>query len=440
MYYPILQNSFSSFTIEDIPFHSFSPLSFDKSVVFFSPDIHDGTRIDLVSSLLSLNQSLVLYSRKANLPPYFKHNYTISNTVDHLQKRQLVIPKTPIPDYKPPVLISTESYINSTFDKVVSNPVFSHVDCVVCMFYPSGCQYFIPFNKTILFLPAHRFSLKRCRVSELRKLVYWMFSYPDHIITFAGGVYDQEYIYYFTGKRVPILYSSSLFTIPEPKEYNPIFDEILVAPLNLKGVKFGDKILTACQNRGLNITLTTVLKIGKHWTLDDLKKFKAVIVFPYAVLSYFLNDLFALAIPMFVPSPVFLRQLGLIHDYCNADFHYCPYSRSLPRHPTVDHAFSPEDGTSKARIYWYQFASFYTPASTQFDSWDDLARKLETTNLRGKFYQRRKENRIMKAHNTRLWHSIISRVQKRNTPSSYKDALQYFNVSSIFSNICNNLY
>lgn len=39
-------------------------------VVFFSPDIHDGTRRDLALSLYNLNQSIILSSKKCDLPKY----------------------------------------------------------------------------------------------------------------------------------------------------------------------------------------------------------------------------------------------------------------------------------------------------------------------------------------------------------------------------------
>lgn len=213
---------------------------------------------------MSLNQSLVLYSRKVTLPSYFNHSYRISNSLDVSRKRQLIIPKNPIPFSNPPPLVVGEHFIKQYYNDVMNDSIFSSVDCVVCMFYPSNCQFYIPFNKTILFLPAHRFLLKRCNTSEVEKLIYWMFSYPNHIHTVAAGIYDQEYIYYFTGVRVPIIYSSSLFAIPEPQDYRPIYKEILVAPLKLKAVQYKQEMLNACYREGLNVSFTTILqKIGE---------------------------------------------------------------------------------------------------------------------------------------------------------------------------------
>lgn len=83
-------------------------------------------------------------------------------------------------------------------------------------------------------------------------------------------------------------------------------------------------------------------------------------------------------------------------------------------------------------MYWFRYASFYSPASTQFDSWDDLVVKLHTTDLKEKFIQRKQENQRIKEHNIREWKNIINKVKKRTVPPSYKDALKYYNTTSFF--------
>ena len=83
-------------------------------------------------------------------------------------------------------------------------------------------------------------------------------------------------------------------------------------------------------------------------------------------------------------------------------------------------------------MYWFRCASFYSPASTQFDSWDDLAVKLHTTNLKEKLIQRKQENHRIKEHNIQEWKNIIKKVNKRTIPSSYEDALKYYNTTSFF--------
>ena len=162
--------------------------------------------------------------------------------------------------------------------------------------------------------------------------------------------------------------------------------------------------------------------------------FKAIIAFPYAVLSYYLNDIFASGTPLFVPSPRFLLQLDLLHDIRNSDTVYCGKFFTPPsKHYQSHHPYSPEDSSEKAVLYWLQFASFYTPATIQFDSWDDLANKLQTTNYTEKFCQRIQENREIKEHNKKEWKKVMNRIEKnRRLPSSYEEAKTYFHVNSFF--------
>ena len=300
------------------------------------------------------------------------------------------------------------------------------------MFYPSHCQFFIAFNITIVFLPAHRFLIKRCDVNQNNMLIQWMTNY-DHIITVAAGILDREYIYYYTGKIVPVIYSSSLFTYPQPQQYNPIFPEILVAPFKLKAVRFKNELNKACHNNNANFTFTTIYeKLGSNWKYEELYNFKAVIVFPYALLSYYINDIMASCLPLFVPSPTFLLQLGLVGDYRNSDPYYCKSSFIEPQPNNTKHPYSPEDGSPEARLYWYQFASFYTPATIQFDSWDDLIYKLKNEDLDKWFLKRKKENIERKCHNEKEWKSLFQSVHKRELSKSYAESLRYFNVSSFF--------
>lgn len=411
-----------------------TPLS-RKNHLIFTPDIHDGTRIDLVSSILSLNQSILISSNKPHLPRYYRSPYPIYNTFNPQNPdRQLVNPTIPVLKRDSPVIYTTESFLQKNYLSVRNHEGFAQADCVVCMFYPSICQFYIPFNKTIVFLPAHRFLLKRCNRQQNNKLIKWMFDYPNQILTIAASVYDREYINYFTGKTVPIIYSSSLFAYPQPAKYSPKYSEILVAPLRLKDVPYYKDMMEGCRRNNISCEFTTLKsKVGDNWKFEALYRFKAVIVFPYAMLSYYLNDLMASCVPMFVPSPQFLANLGCVRDYRNSDKYYCKSKFTPPaRSPLTKHPYSPEDGSFAARVYWYQFATFYTNAATQFDSWDDLGAKLRSTDLEAKFRERRQENIRIMEHNTKEWNKVFGKIRNGTMPSSYNEALKEFNVQSFF--------
>lgn len=67
---------------------------------------------------------------------------------------------------------------------------------------------------------------------------------------------------------------------------------------------------------------------------------------------------------------------------------------------------SPEDGSYEALVYWFQFSTFYTNATIQFDSWDDLGAKQRSADYKpysvnGNKRTREQENVIQK-NETRL--------------------------------------
>ena len=56
------------------------------------------------------------------------------------------------------------------------------------MFYFSECQNYLAFNKTVIFMTAHRFLIKRCSRRDSKSLMKWMFNKPKApIITMAAA-------------------------------------------------------------------------------------------------------------------------------------------------------------------------------------------------------------------------------------------------------------
>ena len=54
-----------------------------QSLFFYSPDIHTGTKVDLASSLLHFNQSLMLSSISGPLPSYYHSPFPILKRFNH---------------------------------------------------------------------------------------------------------------------------------------------------------------------------------------------------------------------------------------------------------------------------------------------------------------------------------------------------------------------
>ena len=164
--------------------------------MLFSPDIHAGTRRDLAFSLYSLNQSIIFSSYKCSLSEYsLAHSMeTSSESID-------------APFY-PSIITADSKTCHDTgfkhYDETAARRSFevfkryslsSFVDVVVCSFYPAECINYVSTNKTILFLPAHRFLLLLCSDQQIRSAMFWMFnSGLSSIHVMAMGRYDREYI------------------------------------------------------------------------------------------------------------------------------------------------------------------------------------------------------------------------------------------------------
>ena len=79
-------------------------------------------------------------------------------------------------------LIQTRSIQHEICEVIVvdleNDSLFKQVDAIICMFYPSQCQNYLAFNKTTIFIPAHRFTINRCSKHDIHSLYKWMFEKP----------------------------------------------------------------------------------------------------------------------------------------------------------------------------------------------------------------------------------------------------------------------
>ena len=412
----------------------FSPRN---NVVFFSPDIHDGTRRDLALSLYNLNQSIILSSKKCDLPKY-SIVHSMRRTDSELTKP--VFPSMFITNETMCSKIICRSYNNMQAERVFNimkdYSKISFVDAFICAFYPAECLNYVTTNKTVVFLPAHRFLLKLCNPYQIPTALYWMFhSGLPNIRVIAMGRYDKEYINYFTGMDVPFLYPSSLYEYTPPMRRTVFFDEILVAPFKGRWARdYAAQLNDIALQKGINVTfMTTGQKLRRPFTYDDLNRFKAVVVFPYAVLSYYLCDITTAGIPMVLPSRTYLSTHTVLVDYRNQDYPYCNGRAQMPdKHPDSRHPFSPEDNSTEARYYWTQFAYFFTPCTTTFDSLEDIPRIVQNMNYEELYRCNLQYNEVMKVHNRRVWSSLIDSIDHRQMANEFDAVLKTVNRTAVY--------
>lgn len=174
--------------------------------------------------------------------------------------------------------------------------------------------------------------------------------------------------------------------------------------------------------------------IRRSFELNDINRFKAAILFPYAMLSYYIADLITTAIPLFVPSPRMMARENIGFDAMNNDIQYCwTRANELPRHPNTTHPYSPEDRSIRVVEYWTQYASFYIPCSIQFNDYNHLARLMRTTNYSSVFECNLQYRETIKQHNDRVWKQLFPKIQRnRRFPDSIADSLEWFNETTFF--------
>ena len=119
--------------------------------IFWTSDMHDGTRLDTPTVLAHLGQRVFIVGSKGETGPYpfvFQHeNITIYKNINRL------IGNT----YKDHGYDLKQDEINSNYDFFKNDPVMKTVNGFFCQFPASMCQLWMPFNRSIMFTPAHRY-------------------------------------------------------------------------------------------------------------------------------------------------------------------------------------------------------------------------------------------------------------------------------------------
>ena len=225
----------------------------------------------------------------------------------------------------------------------------------------------------------------------------------------------------------PLILSSNSFWYAAPPftTYTSQREEILVGPLQLNSVPFGDDLALA--GGGKFIFKTARQLYGRFESLQSIADHRAAVLLPYAVLSYGITELYAANVPIFVPTPKFLLRLGLMVDWRMRDKFYCGEAIEVPpKHAKSSHPFTPEFSLNdtEAQLYWVQFADFYTwPYIQQFSSWDDLIEQLSLADFRVLHDNLARSNSLRKKDLVTEWRKVINMIPPgRQVPTSYPGA------------------
>ncbi len=378
--------------------------------------IHDGSRLDVPSLLANLGQNIILAGHKKNDTPY-----------PEVFRRDRINVHFKVPKNRR----LNEDIAKSNFNFFKDDSQIASTDVFLCQFPSSMCELWMPFNKTIAFVPIHRYNLGRCTKEEWDRLNQHLqmlatMKNPKHIIG-AGSFYDQQYLRHYTGIDPLPLYSyCGGYTTPSIHPFNPTRGEILfVSHMGKKG----DKLVAQVKK----FSIVNVYSLYKRYTLSDLVSHRAVVYIPYSVMSYKLSEIYSLGIPLFVPSVKFFRSIGRFGaDRSILSSFYCKNPKLddlMKPHPQSPHPYSPNvewDTDPEAECYWLQMSDFYQwPHITQFDDMVDLERKLESADFHQIHQLMQKELEQKKAAVTKTWCRTLKGVETgRKVPQDYNTAIQ----------------
>ena len=158
--------------------------------VFWTSDLHDGTRCDIATTLSEgLGQGVILAGMKLGRAVY-----------PACMASRVQLPARPLAPLIARLMDSgyyiTEEETRLLFEYYKDDPDMQRTDAFVCMFPLSYCEAFLPFNRTIVYLAAHRYALGRCstRARWDRLSQHLMEAASRGHIVAAMGRYDAEYI------------------------------------------------------------------------------------------------------------------------------------------------------------------------------------------------------------------------------------------------------
>jgi hypothetical protein len=281
----------------------------------------------------------------------------------------------------------------------------SKFDAVVCM-HPTGmCEFYMPFNSSMIIWSTTRFEQGRegdpARLTGFVKNFRAIAARPGNVVL-ANNLYDVHYIHYFTG-ILPV-YLPSLCTYPAVKYawsrtraggkmqvlvhgFRPRRKmsegevSIFLAPLR-------------AQAAAVNLPYDFVPyreALGSNYAYKALVQYPALLYLPYQVSVMSFYEHYRMGIPILAPSLTLLtawhmEYLLVSERTWDTALAGSPKTASaIPRHAGADELYDPNDEFDEAAVrYWLGFSDFYVfPHVLLFDSWEHLVALLQGTDLEG---------------------------------------------------------
>ncbi len=233
----------------------------------------------------------------------------------------------------------------------------------------------------------------------------------------ANNLYDAEYIRYFTGIKAIVI--PSLCTYPIVSYEKRTSKRFIIAHIYKKDFAawFKSNLTSSLQRLKASVTVAHLREAYKdRYYYAQITRHPGIIYVPYQVSLMSLFEHYRMNIPLFFPS------LDLLTDW---DYTYrvvtertwdrisgnLKNSSVIPGVLSSDIPDPNNDFDRNAIRYWLQFSDFYQwPHITYFNSIDDLAIKLITTNLPEVSRNMKKYNANVKKTLHEQWRQILERI------------------------------
>jgi hypothetical protein len=310
-------------------------------------------------------------------------------------------------------------------------------DVIHCS-HPTGmCEFYMPFNMSMIVWATTRFEQGRefdvTRLKGFFNNIRAIAAQPGNVIL-ANSVYDQMYVYYFTGimpEYVPSFcaYTRTLSSFVAPSPDDSTSTTVLVhgyrpSPARPGAPSLQDFLQPVQALLAVNqsiMSLRPLRDVYGHYSYEDLAKHPAILYLPYqvSVMSFF--EQYRMGIPLIAPGVKLLArwqlQYGLVSErtWDMVFRHVAPSGSAVAKHPLANIPYDPNDEqTLEAIEYWLQFSDFYVfPHVLTFESWEELARIILTTDFAQQSKLIKQANKKIEADLIKQWTSIFNGVLPR---------------------------
>jgi hypothetical protein len=182
--------------------------------------------------------------------------------------------------------------------------IWRHVDVFVCSYVASDCEFFMPFNKSILIHIANPIPVSREHPvlwENLLENIARIKSQPHNLVVAASTHYFQHYLRYFQSSLVDIPYWP-LIDMQLNAAYAPALAEVLWGRnKDQPAACLLAELRRVAAEHGCPFLISNILDIH-YGSLHELGRYHAVVVVPYQSSTCAWVEYYQLGLPLFVPS------------------------------------------------------------------------------------------------------------------------------------------